>query len=175
MGQGCRGGPGLSSIDEEVTWHWIRLPGTRGARQPHAGLMLRWVNKTAAGRIRRSGKLMGSNALILTTIGARSGAERTNPVGWFPGPDGSWLIVASAAGAAHNPAWYHNIAAHPDKVKIEVNGRTVPVTAEQLHGAQRDHAWQEITAATPRFGQYQGKTDRELPVIRLVPQSRPGG
>ena len=88
--------------------------GTRGARQPRAGLMLRWVNKMAARRIRRTGKMMGLgfNALILTTVGAKSGTERTNPVGWFPGNDGSWLIVASAAGAARNPAWYHNIAAH---------------------------------------------------------------
>ena len=148
---------------------------TRGARQPRAGLMMRWVNKTAAGRIRRTGKMMGFNALILTTIGGRTGAERTSPVGWFPGPDGSWLIVASAAGAARNPAWYHNIAAHPDNVKIEVDGRTVVVTAEQLHGAERDQAWQQITTAAPRFGQYQRKTDRELPVIRLIPGSGPGG
>jgi deazaflavin-dependent oxidoreductase (nitroreductase family) len=115
--------------------------------------------------------MTGFNALILTTIGAKSGAERTNPVGWFPGPDGSWLIVASAAGAAHNPAWYHNIAAHPGKVRIEVNGRIVPVTAEQLHGTERGEAWRQIVAAAPRFAQYQRKTDRELPVIRLVPRS----
>jgi deazaflavin-dependent oxidoreductase (nitroreductase family) len=110
--------------------------GTRGARQPRAGLMLRWVNKMAARRIRRTGKMMGLgfNALILTTVGAKSGAARTNPVGWFPGNDGSWLIVASAAGAARNPAWYHNIAAHPGQVKIELNGRAIPVTAQQLHG-----------------------------------------
>jgi deazaflavin-dependent oxidoreductase (nitroreductase family) len=133
--------------------------------------MMRWVNKTAAGRIRRSGKMMGFNALILTTVGAKSGAQRTNPVGWFPGKDDSWLIVASAAGAARNPAWYYNIAAHPDKVRIEVNGQTIPVTAEQLHGAERDQAWQQITASAPRFAQYQRKTDRELPVIHLVRQS----
>ncbi len=145
--------------------------GTRGARQPRAGLMMRWVNKTAAGRIRRSGKMMGFNALILTTVGAKSGAQRTNPVGWFPGKDDSWLIVASAAGAARNPAWYYNIAAHPDKVRIEVNGQTIPVTAEQLHGAERDQTWQQITASAPRFAQYQRKTDRELPIIHLVRQS----
>lgn len=149
--------------------------GTRGGRQPRAGLMIRLVNRTAAGRIRRTGKMMGFNGLILTTIGARTGAERTNPVGWFPGPNDSWLIVASAGGAARNPSWYHNIAAHPDKVSIEVDGRTVAVTAEQLHGAERDQAWQQITSAAARFGQYQRKTDRELPVIRLVPRSEPGG
>jgi len=144
--------------------------GTRGGRQPRAGLGMRWVNNMAAGRIRRTGKIMGFKALILTTVGARGGAERTHPVGWFPGQDDSWLIVASANGAARNPAWYHNIAAHPDKVRIEVEGQAIPVTAEQLHGAERDQAWQQITASAPRFGQYQAKTDRQLPVIRLVRQ-----
>jgi deazaflavin-dependent oxidoreductase (nitroreductase family) len=145
--------------------------GTRGARQP-PGPMVRWVNKLAAGRIRRKGgKLMGLSALILTTVGRKSGAERTNPVGWFPGKDGSWLIVASAAGAAGNPAWYYNIAAHPDQVQIEVEGRKVAVVAEQLHGAERAEAWDQIAATAPRFGKYQQKTDRELPVIRLVARS----
>jgi deazaflavin-dependent oxidoreductase (nitroreductase family) len=146
--------------------------GTHGARQP-PGLVLKWVNKIAASRIRRTGKMMGSefNALVLTTVGAKSGAARSNPVGWFPGTDDSRLIVASAAGTARNPAWYHNIAAHPDQVKIELNGRTIPVTAEQLHGAERDEAWRQIIAAAPRFAAYQRKTDRELPIIRLTPRS----
>jgi len=147
--------------------------GTRGGRQP-AGFALRWGNKLMASRLRRKGggKVMGFNALVLTTVGRKTGIERTTPVGWFPGPDGSWLIVASAAGAAGNPAWYYNIAAHPDQVQIEVEGRKVAVVAEQLHGAERAEAWQQITTAAPRFGQYQQKTDRELPIIRLVP--RPG-
>jgi deazaflavin-dependent oxidoreductase (nitroreductase family) len=144
--------------------------GTRGARLP-SGAVFRWLNKMAASRVRRKGKITGLDALVLTTVGRKSGAERTNPVGWFSGPDGSWLIVASAAGAARNPAWYYNIAAHPDQVQIELGGRTIPVTAEQLHGTARDEAWQQITAAVPRFAQYQDKTDRELPVIRLVSRS----
>jgi deazaflavin-dependent oxidoreductase (nitroreductase family) len=146
-------------------------PGTRGARQPR-GRWILWFNKLAARRIRRKGgRMMGFNALILTTIGRKTGLERTNPVGWFPGKDGSWLIVASAAGAPGNPAWYSNIAAHPDKVQIEVNGRTLAVTAEQLHGAERAQAWEQVIAAAPRFAQYQDKTDRELPIIRLAPRS----
>jgi deazaflavin-dependent oxidoreductase (nitroreductase family) len=145
--------------------------GTRGSRQP-SGALYRWVNRWAAHRLRRKGgKMMGFNALVLTTVGRKSGRERANPVGWFPGKDGSWLIVASAAGAAGNPAWYYNIAAHPDKVQIEIDGHKIPVTAEQLHGAEREEAWRQITAAAPRFAQYQQKTDRELPVIRLEPRS----
>jgi len=50
------------------------------------------------------GQVMGFNALLLTTVGRKTGTERTTPVGWFPGKDGSWLIVASANGAAGNPA-----------------------------------------------------------------------
>jgi deazaflavin-dependent oxidoreductase (nitroreductase family) len=118
---------------------------------------------------------MGFDALLLTTTGRKSGLERTSPVGWFPGQDGSRLIVASAAGAPGNPAWYYNIAAHPDQVQIEVGGRTLAVTAEQLHGTERAQAWEQITAAAPRFAQYQDKTDRELPIIRLVPRPPPRG
>jgi deazaflavin-dependent oxidoreductase (nitroreductase family) len=145
--------------------------GTRGGRQPGAGLIQRLVNKNAASRFRHKGKMLGFNGLILTTVGAKSGVERTSPVGWWPGPDGSRLVVAAANGAARNPAWYYNIAAHPDKVQVEVDGRRIRVTAEQLHGAERAEAWRQIAAAAPRFAGYQRKTDRELPVIRLVFQA----
>ena len=146
--------------------------GTRGARQP-SGFALRAVNRLMASRIRRKGggQVMGFNALLLTTVGRKTGAGRTTPVGWFPGKDGSWLIVASANGAAGNPAWYYNIAAHPDQVQIEVEGRKVAVVAEQIHGTERAEAWQQITASAPRFAGYQQKTDRELPIIRLAPRS----
>jgi deazaflavin-dependent oxidoreductase (nitroreductase family) len=146
--------------------------GTRGARQPGGRLML-WLNKLAMNRIRRKGgKVMGMNALVLTTVGAKSGVVRQSPVGWFAGKDGSWLIVASAAGAPRNPAWYYNLAAHPDDVQVEVAGRKVAVVAVQLGGAEREQAWRQITAAAPRFAEYQEKTDRQLPIIRLVPQPR---
>lgn len=93
--------------------------GTRGGWQPGTGGPAgRWLTKRAINQIRRKGKVpgLGFNALVLTTIGRKSGLERTTPVGWFPGKDGSWLIVASPAGGRKNPAWYHNIAAHPGKV-----------------------------------------------------------
>lgn len=141
--------------------------GTRGARQPRGRLLI-WANRMMMRRIRRGkGGMRGGQALVLRTIGAKSGAERESPVAWFPGADGTWLICASAAGAPKNPAWYYNLAAYPDRVSIDVDGQRVPVTAEQLHGAEREAAWQTITAKAPGFADYQVKTDRELPVIRL--------
>ena len=145
--------------------------GTRGRRQRGTGGPVgRWIQKRMVNRVRRTGRAMGNDGLVLTTVGRKSGTERTTAVMCFPGEDGSWLIVASAAGAAKNPAWYYNIAAHPDKVQIERPGRKTAVTAEQLHGSAREQAWQQITKAQPRFGSYQQSTDRELPVIRLVPR-----
>jgi deazaflavin-dependent oxidoreductase (nitroreductase family) len=69
------------------------------------------------------------------------------------------------------PTWYHNLAAHPDQVEIETAGTKVLATAEQLHGAERDEAWQQIIAAAPRFAEYHDKSDRLLPIIRLVPRT----
>ena len=147
------------------------VDGTRGARQP-SGRFLRWMNKWMMNRIRRTGKapLMGFNALVVTTIGRKSGLERSTPVGWFPGKDGTWLIVASAAGAAKNPDWYHNLAAHPDRVQIEMAGRKVSVIADELHGKEREEAWQGIVTASPQFAKYREQTDREIPVIHLKPK-----
>jgi deazaflavin-dependent oxidoreductase (nitroreductase family) len=131
-------------------------------------LLTNWTTK----RIRKGAKMFGGmNALVLTTVGRKNSARRSTPVGYFPDQDGGWLMVASAAGAPKNPAWYHNIAAHPDTVYIETGGRNVAVVAEQLHGAERDRAWKQITTAAGRFAQYQQKADRLLPIIRLTPRT----
>jgi deazaflavin-dependent oxidoreductase (nitroreductase family) len=144
--------------------------GTRGARQPKGRLMV-WANGFMAGRVRKGKNPLGFNILILTTTGRKSGAERTVPVGWFPDGNGNWLIVASANGATDNPAWYYNLAAAPDKARIEVGGTEIPVTAQQLHGAERAAAWTSITTAAPRFAGYEAKTDRDIPVILLTPRA----
>jgi deazaflavin-dependent oxidoreductase (nitroreductase family) len=56
----------------------------------------------------------GFPSLVLTTVGAKSVTPRHTPVAYFPDDADSWLIVASAAGAAKNPDCYYNLAAHPD-------------------------------------------------------------
>lgn len=143
-------------------------PGTHGTRQPR-GPVLRFVNRLSVNRVRRTGgRTMGMDVLILHTIGRRTGHEHATPVAWFPGTGASWLVVASANGAPGHPAWYLNLAAHPDEVEIEVHGRTVAVTAEELHGAEREAAWAQVVAAVPRFASYERKTDRLIPVVRLV-------
>ena len=142
--------------------------GSRGVSQPGiAKQFLKLFNKFSAGRIRKTGKFGELPSLVLTTIGSKTGQERKTPLAYFPADGGGWLIVASFAGAAKNPSWYYNLGAHPDQVFIEFAGRRESVVAEQLHGSEREAAWRQITAASQRFKEYQEKTDRELPVIRL--------
>lgn len=145
-------------------------PGTHGARTPPTSNPLsRGMARAMTWFHRRQGDtFQGMHLLYLTTVGAKSGRRRQTPVARFADGDG-WLIAASAAGAATHPGWYHNIAAHPDQVWAEVTGRRMHVTPKQLEGAEREQAWQQITAAQPRYADYRRKTDRLIPVIRLTP------
>jgi deazaflavin-dependent oxidoreductase (nitroreductase family) len=134
--------------------------------------MMSWFNRRTARKIRsgKGSKAMGLEPLLLITVGARSGERRETPVARFAGPKGSWYVVASANGAAHNPAWYHNVAAHPEQVRVVVDGVEQPVRAEQVHGAEREQAWASVCATAPRFAKYETRTDRVIPIIRLTPE-----
>jgi deazaflavin-dependent oxidoreductase (nitroreductase family) len=136
-----------------------------------AGPLMRQLNKWAVARVRRSGgTFFGMDVLVVNTVGTKSGAARSTPVGWFRGDDGTWLIVASANGGPRNPAWFHNIVGNPDQVTIDVDHRRIPVIPEQLHGAERARAWEIVTTKSPQFARYETKTEREIPVIRLTPR-----
>jgi deazaflavin-dependent oxidoreductase (nitroreductase family) len=147
----------------------ITPQGTRGRRFPRGRLIRFGIDlNTAFYRLLR-GRGMSQRMLLLTTVGARSGAERTVPLAYFPdGPD-AWLIIASAGGDARHPAWYRNLAANPDGASIEVGGRKLQVRAESLHGPDREEPWKRITAEARNFAEYQRNTDREIPVVRLTP------
>jgi deazaflavin-dependent oxidoreductase (nitroreductase family) len=141
--------------------------GTYGAQLPSAAQM-RVMNERNTAALRQGRTVMGMRALVLITTGKKSGLRRENPVAYFPLADGSWLIIASAAGAAKHPDWYFNLAAHPDQAQIVLDGDEFPVDAEELHGDEREAYWRQITAASPGFAQYETLTDRVIPVIRLT-------
>ncbi|HEY3195728.1 MAG TPA: nitroreductase family deazaflavin-dependent oxidoreductase [Candidatus Dormibacteraeota bacterium] len=115
------------------------------------------------------GKFMGFPVLLLSTIGARSGKERTHVLGGFPdGPD-AWLIVASKGGAPTHPGWFHNIANNPDKVWVQVGNRKFRAECESLTGTEREEAYAGVVKVAPQYGDYPKKTDREIPVLRVTP------
>lgn len=113
------------------------------------------------------GQFEGAPMIIMHTTGAKSGVERTIPVVYFPQADATMVVIASKAGAPTNPDWYHNIKAHPH-FDVEVGTETFPVDAAELTGAERDTVWDGAVAAMPGFGEYQEKTSRVIPVLRLT-------
>jgi len=114
-------------------------------------------------------KTMGFPTVLLTTVGARTGHERTHVLGGFPDGDDAWLVVASKGGAPTHPAWFINLAKSPDKIWLEVGNRKLRVVANSLRGKEREDALARVAAVAPRYGTYQKKTDREIPIIRLTP------
>ena len=117
---------------------------------------------------RRGGPTQGGvQTLMLETIGARSGALRTAMLGFIEESEGSWLVIASLAGAARHPSWLHNLASMPDVTIEFADGRRVPVRAETLDGQELDAAWNLIAVEAPEYVKYRSKTDRPIPVLRL--------
>lgn len=112
-------------------------------------------------------KFMDFPLVLLTTVGARTGREVTHPLGGFEQEDGSWLVVASNSGASTYPRWFINLAKHPDNVWLEVGNRKLKVRPALLKGAEREAALTRIAAISPRYAEYQKKTDRQIPIVSL--------
>lgn len=113
------------------------------------------------------GQFEGFPLLLLTSTGARSGAQRVNPVAYFD-IDGKIYVVGSAAGRENNPAWVHNIRANPG-VSVEI-GSAAPksATARELPREERDSIYPVVVERAPGFGDYQRRTDRVIPVFELM-------
>ena len=155
----------------------LQIParGTRGARLSTA--LFRLLKPLANGQVTRYRKNAGAEppkfrgfpTVVLTTVGAKTGAERSSVLGGFKQGDGTWLIVASMGGAPTHPQWFINMCKQPAKVWLEIGNRKLQVRPELLKGAEYEAAYARIAAESPGYGKYRLQTDREIPVIRLTP------
>jgi deazaflavin-dependent oxidoreductase (nitroreductase family) len=103
--------------------------------------------------------------LLMTTTGAKSGKERVIPIVYTR--DGDRLVIAaSKGGAPTNPAWFHNVVAHPD-VTIELPGEKFAARATVPDRPERDRLYAAHAEAMPGFAEYEAKTDRVIPIIVL--------
>jgi deazaflavin-dependent oxidoreductase (nitroreductase family) len=113
------------------------------------------------------GMFAGMPLLLLHHTGAKSGEERIAPLAYME-DGGNYVIFASKAGAPTNPAWYHNLKAHPE-TKIEIGSETIAVTASEPDRPERDRLYNAMTDGRPQFAEYQTKTERIIPAIVLTP------
>ncbi|HEV7936446.1 MAG TPA: nitroreductase/quinone reductase family protein [Solirubrobacteraceae bacterium] len=103
---------------------------------------------------------------LLETRGAKSGALRRTAVIYFHDKD-LVTIVASKAGAAQHPAWFHNLCAHPD-----VNFGGIPMRATVVsEEAERQRIWKLADRVFAPYAAYRREaatTNRTIPIVQLT-------
>ena len=107
----------------------------------------------------------GTEILLLTTTGRKSGEERTTPL-IHRTDGGRWFVVASQGGLDEHPAWFLNLTDDAD-AEIQVKGEKIPVRASTTEGPERERLWTLMTEVWPDYDAYQARTDRTIPIVAL--------
>jgi deazaflavin-dependent oxidoreductase (nitroreductase family) len=154
---------------------WRRLVRRTAGTRPMIALYLRiqvpvdrFVHRLTRGRTTLSSLLSGLPVVMLTTVGARTGVPRTQPV--LAIPDGEAIVViASNYGQASTPAWCHNLRAHP-RGSVTIGHTTRPVAARELQEPERERWFERAIELYPPFVEYRRRAaPRRIPVLRLEP------
>jgi deazaflavin-dependent oxidoreductase (nitroreductase family) len=116
----------------------------------------------------------GMHHVVLRTVGNRTAREHKVALPIWRDPLGVPVVVASYAGAPRHPSWYQNLADRKSNPEVLVRAQTgsywsVP---EILDGAAYDQTWASLTTDRAWYNEYQAKTPRRIPLVRL-PESRP--
>lgn len=106
--------------------------------------------------------------LLLEHRGRNSGKVFTAPLLYLFDADG--FVVASHGGRSRHPQWYLNLRANPH-VHIHVGAERKAVTARVADSTERQRLWKPLTELYADFDSYRSWTDREIPVVILVPRS----
>jgi deazaflavin-dependent oxidoreductase (nitroreductase family) len=109
----------------------------------------------------------GTQTLLLTTTGRRSGEPRIQPLIYGKSGD-NYLVVASKGGAPQHPAWYLNLEANPE-VEVQVKGEKFRAHARTATPDEKPRLWPIMTREWPSYDEYQQKTDRDIPIVILEP------
>jgi F420H(2)-dependent quinone reductase len=81
------------------------------------------------------GTLEGRPVVILTSVGAKSGKVRKNPVMRIVDGD-RYVAVASAGGSPANPSWYANLVAHP-RIRLQDGASVKEFAAREVSGDEK--------------------------------------
>jgi F420H(2)-dependent quinone reductase len=112
----------------------------------------------------------GWGALCLTTVGRKSGKERSVIIGYLEnGPD--LVTLAMNGWDEGHPSWWLNLEAHPDAVVRLAGQRVRQVHARCAVGEERDRLWQRWVAVDPQHDAYSALRSTETPVVVLEPRN----
>ncbi|MGO1508266.1 nitroreductase family deazaflavin-dependent oxidoreductase [Microbacterium sp.] len=114
-----------------------------------------------------AGSLRGMPIIVLTTVGAKTGALRKTALMRVE-HDGQYAVIASLGGAPQEPKWASNIRKHPHVELQDVDVRRDYI-AREVDGEERALWWDRAVQAFPDYAEYQTKTDRRIAVFVLEP------
>ena len=107
----------------------------------------------------------GYPIVVITSVGAKSGNLRKNPVMRVE-RDGTYAAIASMGGSDDNPEWSHNLLANPE-VELQDGAERHTYVARLALGRERADWWEHSVATWPTYGVYQRRTEREIPIFLL--------
>ncbi|GJF17779.1 F420H(2)-dependent quinone reductase [Mycolicibacterium cyprinidarum] len=130
------------------------------------------IYKRTGGRIGHRVPMPGMPpSLLLHTVGAKTGIQRTNTLSYFPDGD-HYYVVASKGGDPRAPGWYHNLKANPD-IEINIGPKRFAVKATPVLADDPDYPrlWRIVNDSNGnRYDGYQSLTSRKIPLVRLTPK-----
>jgi deazaflavin-dependent oxidoreductase (nitroreductase family) len=115
-----------------------------------------------------AGLLRGKPIIVLTTVGAKTGALRKTALMRVE-HDGRYAVVASRGGAPDEPKWAGNMRRNPH-VELQDGAVTRDYTARELSGDERAEWWDRAVEAWPDYANYETKTTRLIAVFLLEPR-----
>jgi deazaflavin-dependent oxidoreductase (nitroreductase family) len=140
--------------------------------RPTAHRLDRVANKLTGGRRNFAEIVTGVPAVILTSIGAKSGEPRSVAVYGIPHPEGMAVIASNFGGAKH-PAWYHNLKANPEAT-VSVNRDTWGATARPATPRERDEIWAKGLELYPGWRKYEARAgNRHIEAFVLTRDAKP--
>jgi deazaflavin-dependent oxidoreductase (nitroreductase family) len=108
----------------------------------------------------------GTQTLLLTTTGRRSGEPRTTPLIYAPAGDNAYTVIASKGGSDTPPAWYLNLSEDPE-VEVQVLDDRFRARARTAGPDEKPAMWEAMAREWPDYDAYQRNTTREIPVVVL--------
>jgi deazaflavin-dependent oxidoreductase (nitroreductase family) len=106
--------------------------------------------------------------LLLDHVGAKSATKRTTPLLYLQDGE-NVVLVASKGGYPRNPAWFHNLEAHPDTT-VQIGARRRAVHAHTADPSERERLWPKVVELYGGYADYQRRTAREIPLVILEPR-----
>jgi deazaflavin-dependent oxidoreductase (nitroreductase family) len=107
----------------------------------------------------------GTQTLLLTTKGRKSGEPRTTPLIYGRTGD-DVMVVASNGGSDPPPAWYLNKEADPE-VEVQIKGERFKARARDATPEEKPDLWRTMSGQWPAYDDYQKRTERQIAVVVL--------